>query len=78
MLIILAIRIPRTPILDSAREYRIPREKSLRARPGPKGITAQPSRLKIRVSIGAIKNRNLLACAGITCSLITSLRASAT
>lgn len=32
-----ANRIPYTPINETAREYRIPREKSERARPGPNG-----------------------------------------
>jgi hypothetical protein len=55
---------------------RIPNEKSLRSKTGPRGITPQPSRLKIRVTIGARKNRLFVACDRITCSLITSFRAS--
>jgi hypothetical protein len=59
-----------------ANEYRIPNEKSVNANPLPKGITAQPNKLKIRAIIGAKKNRLLVECCGITVSFTTNLRAS--
>lgn len=71
-----AKRIPYTPIEEMASEYRIPSEKSVSVIPLPNGITPQPSRLKIRLTIGARKNRLLVECCGITVSLTTSLRAS--
>jgi hypothetical protein len=57
-----ANRTPYTPIDEIANEYRIPKLKSLRARPLPKGITAQPSRLNTRLITGAKKNRLRVAC----------------
>jgi hypothetical protein len=72
-----AHRIPYTPTDEIAIEYRIPSEKSVSARPLPKGTTAQPSRLNTRLITGARKNRLRVACCGITISLTTSLRASA-
>jgi len=48
-----ANKIPYTPTDDIANEYKIPKEKSDRAKPLPKGITAQPNKLKINLIIGA-------------------------
>lgn len=41
-----AKRIPYTPILDRAREYRILSALVDSARPGPRGMKAHPRRLK--------------------------------
>ena len=62
---------------EIAREYNIPRLKSDRAKPLPKGITAQPNKLKTRLITGAKKNKLRVACCGTTVSFTTSLRASA-
>jgi len=73
-----ANRTPYTPTEEIASVYRIPSEKSDSVRPAPNGITPHPSRLKISVITGARKNRLFVACAGITVSLTTSFKASAT
>jgi hypothetical protein len=54
-----ANNIPYTPNDDKAKEYKIPKDKSLIAKPFPKGNTAHPNKLKINVEIGAKKNNTL-------------------
>lgn len=44
---------PYTPNEDKAKVYNIPREKSKRVNPCPKGIIPQPSKLNINVETGA-------------------------
>lgn len=58
--------------------YKIPIEKSVIAKPGPKGTMAQPNKLKTKVETGAKKNKTLLAWDGIMVSLRINFNASAT
>ena len=51
---------PITPNDDKAKEYKTPKDKSLIAKPFPKGITAHPNKLNTNVDIGAKKNNTLL------------------
>jgi hypothetical protein len=53
--------IPITPNDDNAKVYNIPKLKSAKQRPCPKGIIAQPKKLSIKVAIGATKNNTLFA-----------------
>ena len=57
--------------------YKIPKLKSVKQSPCPKGIIAQPKKLRINVAIGATKNSTLFACVGTTFSLRTNFNASA-
>jgi hypothetical protein len=47
------INTPVTPREESAKVYKIPKLKSVKHKPCPKGIIAQPNKLKIKVAIGA-------------------------
>ena len=58
--------------------YNIPRLKSVKLSPCPKGIIAQPKKLSTSVAIGATKNSTLFAWVGTTFSLSINFNASAT
>ena len=46
--------IPYTPSEDKVKVYSIPIEKSVKAKPSPKGIIPQPNKLNIKVTTGLI------------------------
>jgi hypothetical protein len=71
-----ASKIPYTPREDKAKEKSIPKDKSLKANPCPKGIIAQPNKLKLSVETGAKINIILLACEGMIFSFKISFKAS--
>ena len=71
-------KYPITPNEDKAKVYKIPKLKSVRARPCPKGIIAHPNKLRTKVAKGATKNSTLFACVGTIFSFSTNFKASAT
>lgn len=73
-----ASKTPKTPKDEIAKRYMIPKDKSERTTPVPKGITAQERILNVKDKIGARTNNRLSEVVGYIVSLKINLTPSAT